>query len=108
MASTTLSEPLPWQNSTLLKGDAADAVAELKREPGGDLVVLGSGQLVRSLMERGLVDEFVLLIYPLVLGEGLRLFPEEGPRGALRLTDSVQTTTGVVIATYQADGDPPG
>lgn len=79
VASATLSEPLPWRNS-LLEGDAAEAVAELRAEPGGDLVVLGSGELTRSLMERGLVDEFVLLIHPLVLGRGRRLFPEGAPR----------------------------
>jgi dihydrofolate reductase len=100
VASRTLSEPLPWRNSTLLKGDAADAVAELKREPGGDLVVMGSGELTGSLMMAGLVDELVLLIHPLVLGQGRRLFSDDGERAALRLVDSVQTTTGVVIATY--------
>jgi dihydrofolate reductase len=101
VASTTLEEPLPWQNSTLLEGDAASAVARLKEEPGEDLVVLGSGELARSLMRRDLVDEYVLLIHPLVLGSGRRLFGEDGPFAALRLVDSVSTTTGVVIATYQ-------
>jgi dihydrofolate reductase len=100
VASRTLSEPLPWRNSTLLKGDAADAVAELKRERGGDLVVMGSGELAGSLMSAGLVDELVLLIHPLVLGQGRRLFSDGAERAALRLVDSVQTTTGVVIATY--------
>jgi dihydrofolate reductase len=75
-------------------------VARLKEEPGGELVVLGSGELTRSLMRRGLVDEFVLLVHPLVLGQGRRLFPDEGPQAALRLVDSRGTTTGVVIATY--------
>lgn len=101
VASRTLEEPLPWSNSTLLEGDAADAVARLKEQPGKDLVVLGSGELVRSLMGRNLVDEFVLLIHPLVLGSGRRLFPEGSSLAALRLVDSVTTTTGVVIATYQ-------
>jgi dihydrofolate reductase len=105
VASRTLSEPLPWSNSILLEGDAAEAVAGLKREPGGDLVVLGSGELVRSLMERGLVDELVLLIHPLVLGQGRRLFADDGPDTALRLADSVQTSTGVVIATYVSEED---
>jgi dihydrofolate reductase len=100
VASSTLAEPLPWQNSELLEGDAADAVARLKEEPGGDLVVLGSGELTRSLMGRGLVDEFILLVHPLVLGEGRRLFPDGGPPAELRLVDSVTTTTGVVIASY--------
>ena len=101
VASTTLEEPLSWSNSTLLKGDAAEAVARLKEQPGKDLVILGSGELVQSLMRRNLVDEFVLLIHPLVLGSGRRLFPDGGSFAALRLVDTVTTTTGVVIATYQ-------
>ncbi len=102
VASTTLSEPLSWSNSTLLKGDAAEAVASLKEEPGKDLVVLGSGELVQSLMRRNLVDAYVLLIHPLVLGSGRRLFPDGGAVAALRLVDTKTTTTGVVIATYAA------
>jgi dihydrofolate reductase len=101
VASTTLKEPLPWVNSTLLKGDAAEAVARLKAQPGKDVVVLGSGVLLQSLMRRNLVDEFVLLIHPLVLGSGRRLFTDGGHFTALRLIDSRTTTTGVVIATYQ-------
>ena len=100
VASTTLSEPLPWQNSTLLEGDAAEAVAGLKRQPGKDMVVLGSGELV----QRTLVDQYVLLIHPLVLGSGRRLFPDDGAPASLRLVDSKTTTTGVVIATYQQEG----
>jgi dihydrofolate reductase len=100
VASTTLEEPLPWSNSTLLKGDAADAVAELKQRPGKDLVVLGSGELARSLMARNLIDEYVLLIHPLVLGSGRRLFTDGGPFAALRLVDAKPTTTGVLVATY--------
>jgi dihydrofolate reductase len=101
VASTTLNEPLPWRNSTLLPGDAVEAVAELKEQSEQDIGVLGSGALLQSLMRRNLVDEFLLLIHPLVLGSGRRLFPDGGPRAALRLADSVTTTTGVVIATYQ-------
>lgn len=101
VASTTLSEPLPWQNSTLLAGDAAGAVARLKEQPGKDLTVLGSGSLVLSLRRANLIDRYVLLIHPLVLGSGFRLFPDSGPSGTLRLVDSVPTTTGVIIATYQ-------
>lgn len=100
VASTTLAEPLPWQNSTLLGGDVAQAVAGLRQQPGKDLVILGSGALIHSLLPHHLIDEFVLLIHPLVLGSGHRLFPE-GAEVALRLTDSVTTPTGVVIATYQ-------
>ncbi|HEV8651114.1 MAG TPA: dihydrofolate reductase family protein [Actinomycetes bacterium] len=101
VASTTLEEPLSWSNSTLLKGDAAEAVARLKEQPGKDLVVLGSGALVQSLMRRNLVDEYLLLIHPLVLGSGRRLFTDGGAFAALRLVDTKTTTTGVVIATYQ-------
>ena len=100
VASRTLSEPLPWSNSTLLEGDAAEAVARLKEQSAEDLGVLGSGELVWSLIRRKLVDEWVLLIHPLVLGSGRRLFPE-GEFASLRLVDSVTTTTGVLIATYQ-------
>ena len=105
VASTTLSDPLPWVNSTLLAGDAAKSVAELKEQPGKDLTVLGSGELVRSLLRHDLVDELTLLIHPLVLGSGRRLFDDDGSMAKLRLTHSVTTTTGVIIATYQA-GEP--
>ena len=108
VASTTLAEPLSWRNSTLLTGDAAEAVARLKEQPGQDLVVLGSGALVQSLMRRHLVDEYVLLIHPVVLGAGRRLFPDGGACATLRLVASVTTTTGVVIATYQPDGTTAG
>lgn len=101
VASRTLVEPLPWSNSTLLKGDAAEAVATLKQQPGSDLLILGSGELVRSLMPRDLIDEYILLIHPLVLGSGRRLFPDAGALARLRLVDFKTTTTGVVIATYQ-------
>ena len=100
VASATLTEPLPWANSTLLAGDAMEAVAKLRERPGKDLVILGSGVLIGSLVRHNLIDEFVLLIHPLVLGSGHRLFPD-GVSLVLRLTDSVTTTTGVVIATYQ-------
>jgi dihydrofolate reductase len=101
VASTTLEAPLPWMNSTLLKGDAAESVARIKQESGKDLVILGSGELIRSLMPRILVDEYILLIHPLVLGSGQRLFADGGSFTALRLVDSKTTTAGVVIATYQ-------
>jgi dihydrofolate reductase len=100
VASTTLEEPLPWQNSTLLVGDAPAAVSDLKAKEDGDIVVLGSGGLLRSLIGAALVDEYVLLIHPLVLGPGRRLFPDDA-FSTLRLVDSVTTTTGVIIATYQ-------
>jgi len=100
VASTTLKEPLPWINSTLLKGDAAEAVVQLKKQPGKDIVILGSGELVRSLMQRNLIDEYMLLIHPLILGSGRRLFID-GAFAALRLVNTQMSTTGVVIATYQ-------
>jgi dihydrofolate reductase len=105
VASTTLREPLPWRNSTLLEGDAADAVARLKEQPGTDMVVLGSGELVQSLRRRNLVDRYVLLIHPLILGTGRRLFPDGAAPATLRLVDSKPTTTGVIIATYREENE---
>ena len=101
VASTTLSEPLPWINSTLLKGDAAETVARLKRESGPDVVIMGSGELIQSLMRANLIDEYMLLLHPLVLGSGRHLFPDDGTFATLRLLGARTTTTGVVIATYQ-------
>jgi dihydrofolate reductase len=100
VASSTLTD-LEWQNATLLNGDVPAQVAELKQQPGGDIVILGSGELVRSLMPHGLVDQFVLTIHPLVLGTGIRLFPNDGPYAQLRLVHSEPTTTGVLIAVYE-------
>ena len=101
VASRTLREPLPWPNSTLLAGDVADAVAELKEQSGKDLQIMGSGKLIQSLIPAGLIDEYLLMIHPLVLGSGLRLFPDDGPAQSLRLVDSKTASTGVLIATYQ-------
>jgi len=100
VASKTLKEPLPWKNSTLLEGDAADAVAKIKTKE--DLTILGSGQLIASLMRRNLIDEYMLLIHPLVLGTGRRLFDDGGAFAKLQLVDNVPTTKGVIIATYRA------
>lgn len=102
VASTTLAEPLPWMNSTLLEGDVGEAVARLKEQSDKDIVVLGSGELIQSLMRHNLIDEYLLLIHPVVLGSGRRLFPDGSPFADLRLVDSVTTTTGVVIARYQS------
>lgn len=99
VASTTLGEPLAWQNSTLLQGDVAKAVAELKEGEGGNIVVLGSGGLVQTLYENDLVDEYAIMIHPIVLGSGKKLF-RDVPRKPLKLADSVTTSTGVVMATY--------
>ena len=103
VASTTLKEPLPWSNSILLKGDVAEAVAILKAQPGKDLLVMGSGVLVQTLMKHNLVDLYILLIHPLVLGSGRRLFNDGSPYAALKLVEVKPTPTGVVIATYQPD-----
>jgi dihydrofolate reductase len=100
VASTTLTEPLPWKNSILLT-DPVQQVLDLKRER--DLVVMGSGALVQSLSRAGLIDEYLLIITPLVLGEGLRLFPTGFPYTKLRLTAARPSTTGVIIASYQPE-----
>lgn len=100
VASTTLKEPLPWPHSTLLRGEPAQAVGELKAQSEGVLAIMGSGELIRSLMAADLIDEYLLMVHPLVLGAGRRLFPE-GVQVLLRLTESVTTATGVVIATYE-------
>jgi dihydrofolate reductase len=102
VASRRLREPLPWPNSTLLNADVADAVARLRQQqPGRDLHVMGSGELIQTLMRHDLIDEYLLLIHPLVLGAGRRLFGDGGPPASLRLVDSTVSTTGVLIATYQ-------
>jgi dihydrofolate reductase len=101
VASRTLTEPLPWENSTLLAGDAADAVAALRKDEGKDIAVLGSGDLVQSLAARGLVDEYVLLIHPVVLGTGRRLFRDGGASSKLQLVESLTTPRGVVITRYR-------
>jgi dihydrofolate reductase len=105
VVSTTLTEPLPWPNSTLLHGEIADSVGELKTRTDGVLAIMGSGELIGSLMAADLIDEYLLMIHPLVLGTGRRLFPE-GMYLPLRLTSSVTTSaTGVVIATYEPTRD---
>jgi len=104
VASTTLTDPLEWQNSTVLKGDVAEAVAALKRESGNDLHVIGSGELVQTLLHHDLVDEYRLMINPLVVGTGKRLFRDDGDRKELRLVDGTISSTGVVIATYEMAG----
>ena len=100
VASTTLTEPLPWPNSTLLRGDIADAVGAVREQSDGVLAIMGSGELIGSLVAADLIDEYLLMIHPLVLGRGRRLFPENLDV-ALRLMDNVGTATGMVIATYE-------
>ena len=100
VASRTLSEPLPWNNSTLLAGDAAEAVAELKQQTPGTLTIFGSGELIASLAAADLIDEYLLMVHPLVLGSGHRLF-RGGTSASLHLIEAVTTATGVVIASYE-------
>jgi dihydrofolate reductase len=101
VASRTLTQLLPWVNSTLLSGDAVSAVASLREQPGPNLTIIGSLDLVQQLVRRDLIDEYLLMVHPLVLGTGRRLFADDGTYASLRLADSVTTTTGVVIARYQ-------
>jgi dihydrofolate reductase len=100
VASTTLEEPLPWSNSILLGSDVTKQLERLKEEQDRDFLVFGSGVFVQSLMRWNLVDEYALLIHPLVLGTGRRLFMEGGPLLNLRLRDVQATSNGVVVATY--------
>ena len=101
VASRTLEGPLGWTNATLIVGDAVEAVARLKQEAEGDIVILGSGELIQSLLPHGLIDSFVLSIHPLLLGRGRRLFADDGAFAEMRLVDATPTTTGVLIATYE-------
>jgi dihydrofolate reductase len=101
VVSTTLEEPLEWNNSTLIKGDVAEEVTRLKQQPGGDISITGSGTLVRSLMAEDLLDELRLMVHPLVVGRGKRLFEEGGDQKALKLVDSKTFGTGVLYLTYQ-------
>jgi dihydrofolate reductase len=99
VASRTLTEPLPWENSVLLPGDAAEALADVKEDK--DLVVLGSGELIASLRRADLVDAYTLLIHPILLGSGRKLFDGVQLPRTLRLTQATPTTTGVIVAQYE-------
>ena len=105
VASTTLTEP-QWADTTVLSGDVAAAIGELKAKPAGELQVHGSGALIRWLFDNDLVDELTLLTYPVVIGQGTRLFADTGPDRALNLVDSRATTNGVTIQVYQPTGRP--
>ena len=105
VASTTLTDPR-WANTTVLSGDLAAAIGELKAKPGGELQVHGSGALIRWLLENDLVDEMTLLIVPVVVGQGTRLFPDTGPDIALDLVDSRADSKGVTIQVYRPAGRP--
>jgi dihydrofolate reductase len=100
VVSRTLDDADAWQNSILLRGDAADAVAELKTKPGKDLSIIGSASLVRSLHAAGLIDRYTLVICPLTLGSGARLFDDHAPLTEFDLIESVTTTKGVIVARY--------
>jgi len=105
VASTTLTDPA-WSGTTVLSGDLATAVADLKARPGGELQVHGSGELTRWLLENGLVDELTLLVVPVVLGQGARLFPQAGPDLALDLVESRVDSKGVTIQVFRPAGRP--
>jgi dihydrofolate reductase len=105
LASTTLTEPR-WANTTVLSGDVAAAIGELKTKAAGELQVHGSGNLVRWLFDNQLVDEITLLTYPVVIGQGTRLFADTGPDTALELVDPQATTKGVTIQVYRPTGRP--
>jgi dihydrofolate reductase len=103
VVSTTLENPLEWNNSTVLGTDLVAEVNRLRHEPGGDLLVIGSGVLAQALMREGLVDVYQLMVHPLLLGGGKRLFRGENPKQTLRLADSLITPNGIVILTYVPD-----
>jgi dihydrofolate reductase len=105
VASTTLTDP-QWADTTVLSGDVAAAIGELKAKPAGELQVHGSGVLVRWLLDNELVDEITLITYPVVVGQGTRLFPDTGPDTALDLVDSRATPSGVTIQVYRPTGRP--
>jgi dihydrofolate reductase len=106
VASRTLNEPLAW-NGTLLKGDLAEEVAKLKEKPGEDLLIYGSGELVNELHPHGLIDEYKLMVFPVTLGGGKRLFREGTDMTALTLTDAEKSSSGVALLTYRQAGEPP-
>jgi dihydrofolate reductase len=103
IASTTLHEPLPWENSTLLH-DVPRDVATLKTQPGDDIIVWGSSILIQTLIRHNLIDRFILLLHPFVLGSGRRLFPDGGEDAKLRLVSANATDNGVAVLTYEPDG----
>jgi dihydrofolate reductase len=102
VVSKTLEEPLEWNNSTLINGDVAEVVSRLKQQPGGDILVNGSAQLVHALMEHDLIDEYRLMVFPIVVGAGKRLFGDVGQARALRLVDAQPVgPDGILILTYE-------
>jgi dihydrofolate reductase len=106
VASRTIGK-VSWNNSTLIEGDVAEAVAKLKGEPGGEIQVTGSSDLIQTLVQHDLVDEYRLWVFPVVLGEGKRLFGSGAVPAGLKLVDTKISSTGVVIHTYERAGDVP-
>jgi dihydrofolate reductase len=106
VASRTLNEPLAW-NGTLLQGDLPEEVAKLKQQPGENLLIYGSGELVNELHPHGLIDEYRLMVFPVTLGGGKRLFREGTDMTALTLTDAEKSSSGVALLTYRQAGEPP-
>ncbi len=105
VVSRTLREPLAWAGSHLIKGDVATQVKALKEQPGNDIMIMGSGELVQTLMKEGLVDEYFLMVHPVVLGKGKRLFRDDGAYQTLSLVSSTTTPKGVVMARYRTEQD---
>ena|SRR5215217_5273528 len=101
VVSTALEGPLGWQNSTLIEGDVPEEIDKLKRQKGRDITISGSGSLVRSLIGDGLINELRLMVYPVILGSGKRLFEQTAERKALELVESKTFATGVVYLTYR-------
>jgi dihydrofolate reductase len=101
VVSSTLSEPLEWSNSSLIRGDVAAEVAQLKQQDGGPVLVAGSQTLVHSLIENDLVDEFRVMLFPVLIGGGKRLFPESREKRSLKLVDTKTFESGVVVHTYE-------
>ncbi len=105
VASRTLEEPLEWNNSTLIEGDVAEGVSKLRQQDGKDILVFGSGELARTLMEHDLIDEYRLMVFPIVVGKGKRLFGDTDETKAMKLVDTKQVgPDGVLILTYRPAG----
>jgi dihydrofolate reductase len=105
VVSTTLEEPLEWNNSSLTKENVAEEVSRLKQQPGKDVLIFGSGDLVNTLMQHDLIDEYRLMVFPVVVGSGKRLFRDGSDTKALRLVETKTFSSGVVVLSYQPAGN---
>jgi dihydrofolate reductase len=105
VVSTTLEEPLEWNNSTLVRGDVAEEVSRLKDQPGKDILIFGSGDLVNTLMQHDLIDEYRLMVFPIVVGSGKRLFDEGGDAKTLQLVGTQTFDSGAIVLTYAPAGE---